>query len=289
MAVLDEVVRLAGGFSGTLGLWARSLETGETLAYNADQVFPAASTIKLPILYELYRQALSGRVDLGALLPVTAADVVPGTGVLKELSAGIRLPVRDLATLMIVVSDNTATNMLIDLVGLESVNAAMAELGLPEIRLENRLFRGRPGAPMNRATPGALGRLMERIARREVLTAAACDELIGILKRQHFKEQIDRYLPEADAFPDPDRPPPLVVASKGGAIRGTRNEVGAVWRQGRGYVICMMSRGCADDRYYPDNEAALLLARVSAAVYRHFTGGESGLAGPAAPAPLMPG
>lgn len=270
MTIVAQIAGLTAGFSGTFGLWARSLETGETIEINPRESFHPASTIKVPILYELFRQSLDGRVDLGASLTVRPEDQIGGAGVLKDLDPGFTLTIRNLATLMIIVSDNTATNMLIDLVGRESVNRSMAELGLTGIHLENKMMLPPPGGPFNRGTPADLGQLMERIARRQVLTAAACEAILDIMQKQHFKHHITRALPEADAFPADPAAVPFTVASKSGEVTGTRNELGAVWSGERGYILCMMSKSCSDHRYHPDNEASLLLPQVARAVHVHF-------------------
>jgi beta-lactamase class A len=273
MTVLDEIRRLAAGFSGVLGVWAQSLETGETVEWNEAESFPAASTIKVPILYEVFRQAGEGRISLDDQLTLRAEDIVPGSGILKDLTPGSVLPVRDLATLMIVISDNTATNMLIDLVGLEAINASAVALGLSGTRLAFKLFRAPQGPPRNVSTPADLGRLMALMGTGAVLTPAACGEMLAILGRQHFTDLITRRIPEHDGFLEAGREPAMTVASKSGSIRGTRNDVGLVAAHGRRYVIAMMSKNCADQRFYQDNEAALLLPEVSAAVYRHFVSG----------------
>lgn len=207
-AVLEEVRRLAAGFSGTLGLWARSLDTGEVVEWQATEVFPAASTIKLPILYEVFRQVDGGRLRLTDTRTLAADDQVGGSGILKDLTPGIALTIKDLTTLMIVVSDNTATNMLIDLVGLDAVNTSCARLGLADTRLEFKMQRAPEGAPArNRSTPADLGRLMALIARGEVLTAQACADMLAILDRQHFTDNITRGLPEFDAYLEPGKEP----------------------------------------------------------------------------------
>lgn len=269
---VDGIARLARPFSGVLGVWAASLTTDETISWKAQEVFPSASAIKLPILYEVYRQAGEGRFHLTDHRTVRAEDVVPGSGVLKDLTPGLALPVRDLATLMIVVSDNTASNVLIDLVSLEAINRSMAGLGFTATRLENKFFRGTPGAPQNRSTPADLGGLMRAIATQKVLSPQACTDMLAILGRQHHTDHITRRIPEFDGFLEAGRAPALRVACKSGSIRGTRNEVGLVETANVRYVIAMMSRDCADPRFYPDNEGALLLADVSAVLYRHFTG-----------------
>lgn len=268
--ILAAVEARAAAFSGRLGVWARSLTTGETVRWHADEVFPSASAIKLPILYEVFRQAGAGHLRLTDTRVVRAEDVVPGSGILKDLTPPLELSLRDLAALMIVLSDNTAANVLIDVVGRDAVNASMRALGYGQTVLDHPFFRARPGAPMNRATPADLGGLMARIATHAVLTPAACEEMLAILRRQHHTDLITRRIAEFDGFVDEGAEPVVRVASKSGAIRGTRNDVALVERPGLRYVIAMMSADCRDRRFYVDNEAAVLLADVSGLIYEHF-------------------
>ncbi len=270
-SVLEEIGTLAAGFSGTLGVWARSFDSGEVIEWQSNETFPAASTIKLPILYEVFRQAGEGRFGPADTRTLKADDQVGGSGILKDLTLGLVLTVKDLATLMIVISDNTATNMLIDLVGLGAVNASCERLGLSGTRLEFRVQRAPEGARvMNRSTPADLGLLMSLIARDEILTPHACKEMLAVLDRQHLTDNITRRLPEFDGYVEQGKEPAVVVGSKSGSVRGTRNDVGYVRAHGRRYVIAMMSKGCTDVRFYHDNEASVLLPKVSAAVYRYF-------------------
>ena len=265
-----SIGRRAAEFSGTLGVWAHALTTGETIEWNARDVFPSASAIKLPILYEVFRQAGEGRLRLPDTYAVDGDDVVPGSGILKDLTPGLELSLRDLAVLMIVVSDNTASNMLIDVVGIDAVNQSMRSLGLDQTVLDHKFFRAPPGAPVNHTTPADLGSLMRLIATHEVLTADACEQMLEILRRQHHTDLTTRRIADFDGFVEQGTDPVVRVASKSGSIRGTRNDVALVEREGLRYVIAMMSRDSRDRRFYVDNEAALLLADVSGLIYEHF-------------------
>jgi beta-lactamase class A len=140
--------------------------------------------------------------------------------------------------------------------------------------LEHKFFRAPPGAPVNRATPADLGRLLLLIATHEVLTPEACEEMLAILRRQHHTDQITRRMADFDGYLEPGAVPLVRVASKGGSIRGTRNDVALVERDRGRYVIAMMSRECTDRRFYVDNEAAVLLADVAGLVDAHFHGAE---------------
>jgi beta-lactamase class A len=276
--LLQGIQRLAAQFSGTLGVWSHSLVSGETIEWNAEDVFPTASTIKLPILYEVYRQAGDNRFHLTDVRTVEATDVVPGSGILKDLTPGVTLSIRDLATLMIVVSDNTAANLLIDLIGVDAVNHAMNALGLRATVLGHKFFQAQAGAVPNSSAPADLGRLMVQIARHGVLTPAACEEMLRILRQQHYTDNITRKIADYDGFLEAGVEPVVTVASKSGSIRGTRNDVALVERRESRYVIAMMTRDCADRRFYADNEAAVLLANMSALVDEHWQGDPKGAA-----------
>lgn len=264
MSIDEEIAAQARGFSGQFGLWAYCPDTGETISYAADRPYPSASTLKLMILYTVWAQAALGRLSLEEPLAVQSEDLVSGSGILKELTPGGSLSVRDLATLMIVISDNTASNVLIDRVGLSTINATCGELGLNDTRLYNRFMRYVAGNPLNSTSPADLGSLLLRVAEHQVLTPTACDEMLDILQRQHFRDYLTRRIP---AFFS-DNPPSL--AAKDGTIEGVRNAVGYVRAADRRYVVAIMSEGCTDLRYHVDNEGALLSAELSAAVFRHF-------------------
>lgn len=263
MSLPGEIQAIAASFSGSLGVCALHLGTGERLEFQADTVFSTASTIKLAVLYEVWRGSLDGRWRLDDCLYLTTANKVEGSGVLQDLTDGLRLSVRDTAVLMTVISDNTATNMLIDLCSMARINQSMAELGLGAIRL-NKKIGVRSDLPLGEATPAAMANLMARIGTHSLLTPAACAEMLAILTRQRYKENTSRYIPATD---DESGEPAVVIASKSGWVRGVRNDVALVRSPRSTYVLSMFSQDCQDRRYYPDNEGSLALARVSEAVY----------------------
>lgn len=264
MSLEAQVRSIADAFSGTLGVCAVNMTTGERLELRAHEPFSTASTIKLSILYQVWLGVQDGRWRLEDSLTLTRDNKAQGSGVLQDLAEGLRLTVRDAAVLMIVISDNTATNMLIDLCSVDQVNRSMADLGIQEMRLHKKIGAPSP-LPLGEATPASMARLLELIGTRQVLTPAACDEMVDILKRQRFKENTSRYIAAAESeIGEPE----VQIASKSGWVRAVRNDVALVWAPRATYVLSMFSRDCLDRRYHPDNEAALALARVSEAVYQ---------------------
>lgn len=139
---------LAAGTSGALGVSALDLTSGERFAINENLVFPQASAIKVPVLMEVYKQAHEGKFSLTDLRRLDKEHKAGGSGVLQELGDGTsQLSIRDLGVLMILVSDNTATNMLIDLVGKENINRTMASLGLQHTRVQRRMIDAAASGP----------------------------------------------------------------------------------------------------------------------------------------------
>lgn len=263
MDLATRISEVAQGFSGKLGIAAINLTTGEHFHFNAGQEFPPASTIKLAVLYEVWKGALQGRWDLEDKLTLTRTNMVEGSGVLLDLTPGLQMTVRDVATLMIVVSDNTATNMLLDLCGIEPVNRSLAELGIDEVRL-NRKIGLNMELPLGTVTPRAMAELLRLVATHGVLNQRACVEIIDILKRQKYKENTNRFIADTDCEDDT---PTVRIGSKGGWIRGVRNDIAVVWAPRANYVLSMFSRESRDRRFYVDNEGSIALAKVSLAFY----------------------
>lgn len=262
MQLFDRVAAIDRSFSGTVGASARNLDTGQVLRYRADESFYPASTIKLPVLYEVLRQAREGLFSLTDPLTLKRRNRVEG-GVLADLTTGLTLSIFDMATLMITVSDNAAANELIELVTPESVTLSMQRLGLDGIALNRKIGIG-TDRPLGEATPGDFCRLMELIAQEQVLTPEDCRTILTVMKKQKFKELTVRYLDDWDDEPDE---PVLEAATKSGWVRGVRNDVGVVWAPRATYAIAMFSKDCSDQRYHPENEANLALAHISRAIY----------------------
>jgi beta-lactamase class A len=259
-AELDAMARAEGM---TAAVCATRMDGTPIVALRPDEPFYPASTIKVPIMVEVFRQAHLGRVALSDEIALSPEDQVTGSGVLQHLSPGIRLPVRDLITLMIVVSDNTATNMLIDLVGAEAVNATMASLGLRHTVLFNKLQVvpvDRRGA--NITTAADLTLLLLRIARGEVVSYDAGRRMVDILLRQMLSGGISRLLPVEPKDKALGAPPPVRVASKSGSITGVRHDVGLVLRPEGSYAVSVLVRDVPDTERGTD-----LIGRISRRVF----------------------
>jgi beta-lactamase class A len=264
-------------FNGRLYFAAKNLKTGESLGYRADDRVQTASVIKVPILVELFAQVKDHRLALEDVVAVTDANRVEGSGILRNLQVGLHLTVRDAAVLMIILSDNTATNMLIDKVGVAAVNERMREAGLKQTTLYRKVFKpATEPVPEEQkkwglgvTTAGEMMALLEKIYRKEILDPAACDEIIAIMKQQQDRDQIPRFL-VGQAW---DK---VQIANKTGALDRVRNDVGIVFTPDGDYVLSLFAQESEDRKWSADNEATLALARLSLALLTHFRPGTAG-------------
>ncbi len=284
-----EIERLAEETGGIVGVAATQLATGRHVGYREDEVFPTASVIKLPLLVTLYEDAIAGRIDLSERVTYREDTKVAGSGVLQYLDEGLQPTLRDLAVLMMSVSDNTATDLLFDRVGKARIEATMDRLGLGSIRAPfdiremlmelvdmdhskpggydelRRLLRisaGTGGRSMipeqaDRATPADMCRLLELIESRAILDADACTAILELMKRIQSATRIPGLLPKG-----------TVVAHKTGSYRRLRNDVGIVYAPKGPYAIALFARELRRDNI--DDDGAL--ARISLAVYRELAG-----------------
>ncbi len=283
---LERAAALARAAGGVVGFSATRLADGWHVGLREDELFPTASVIKVPLLVALFEESLAGRADLAERVTYRAAEKVPGSGVLQDLDDGLTLTLRDLAMLMITVSDNTATDLLLARVGKERVEAAMGRHGLASVRIpfsirellhelvdlppdpslyeearrRLRVSAGSGGraidpAASDRATPRDLCRLLELIERRAILDPPSCDAILDMLERQKFDTIIPARLPRG-----------TVIAHKTGSLRGVRNDVGVVHAACGPYAVAICSRGLPDEVL-----GVRQLAELSLAVHDLFT------------------
>jgi len=260
----EDLTKLADEVDGRVGVYLRSLDTGETFSLRGDEVFPAASTIKLALLLELYRQSEgpAGAARLSDEYVLQPRDLVEGSGILGNLGPGTRLTLRDLALFTVAVSDNAATNILIDRVGMERVNATLAGLGLQKTRLRRQMmdFQAARAGRENHATPRELAELLSVIHHGSLLSQTARADLLRLLKtpKDGF---LTRLLPEE-----------LAVANKPGTLPGVRNDAGLVFVKGRPFVLAVMTSHLRDER---QGEAAIARIALRAAAWFEVAGAAS--------------
>jgi beta-lactamase class A len=240
-AVADAERRL----DGVLGVAILDLTTGQELTLHADEVFPQASSIKIAVLAELYhqteqaRRGVAGKADLSDRYVVSAADLVPDSDIMGGLTPSVtQLTNRDLATMMVAVSDNAATNVLIDRVGMGNVAALMESQGLRQTRLRRKMMDLQAAAEgrENISTPREMMTLLERLYHGRVVGEPLLADLFQVLATHK-----DSWLPR-------DLPDDLRIANKPGSLEGVRNDSGIVFLTNRPYVICVMTTYLASER-----------------------------------------
>ncbi len=262
---LDALTEEARGGGGEMAISLRHVERQEAYDHVPDRPFIAASTIKLPILVALYDAAAAGRVRLDERVRLRDEDQVTGSGVLQLLTPGVRLPLRDLAELMITVSDNAATNMILERLGVEAVNACLDRLGL----VATRVLRGlqiipADGKGHNTVTAGELTGLLVRLAQGRVVSWEACRRMVATLKRQQVNDALPALLPDPEDEPSPPLGalPTWELAHKTGGIPAHQHDVGLLYLPGQTIALSVLTRGCG-----PARAARALVARVGRAVW----------------------
>jgi beta-lactamase class A len=205
-----ELARITRSLDATWGIYAKSIETGEEIAIDADRQMDTMSVIKIPLMAEVFQQAKDGKLALETRYTVTKDDMLPGTGVLRSLDPGAVVTVKDLVTLMIIVSDNTATDVLYRMVGgPETVNRRMAALGFQKTtapapaRAWFDALRAATSAeqfhrdakhPFGLSTPREVGRLIEMMERGTLVDKASSDQMLQIMRGQVYRSRIPRFL-----------------------------------------------------------------------------------------------
>ncbi len=291
-SVMSTIQGFTAQTGGIVGVAAKHLGTGKCVSHNADTVFFTASTLKVPLLVELYRQVDAGIIDVNQCIELTDALRVPGSGVLKELASRLQPTIHDLATLMIIISDNTATDILYNRVGGEKINNTMRQLGLTHTRIpmtcrellysitglevenpvhtyqlaSDRLKKqefvleanGFSEDKSDVSSPNDMCRLLELIYDEDVLSPQSREAVLDILKRQ----QLNTVIPHA-------LPPGTVVAHKTGSYYSVRCDVGIVFSPTGPYTVAIMAKQMTTgDRLRTDTG----LAAISKAVYDELAG-----------------
>jgi beta-lactamase class A len=243
---------------GVMGVAVLDLNSGQKLLIRPDEIFPQASSIKIAVLAELYHQAqqsahgVSGKATLTDRYVVRAADIVPDSSILGGLTPEVSsLTNRDLATIMVAVSDNSATNVLIDRVGMDNVVRLTESLGLAHTQLRRKMMDLQAAAQgrENISTPREMMELLEQLYRGKVIGPPLLDDFFNVLATNK-----NSWIPR-------DLPADLKIANKPGELEGVRNDSGIVFLKNRPYVICIMTTYLANER--AGEEAITRISRLA--------------------------
>lgn len=283
---LDRLIRR---HEGDVSLAVVNLDTGESLFRNASEPMPTASLIKLAVLIEAYRQDRAGLISLNEEVTLREEDKVPGSGILtSHFSAGARITLRDAVRLMIAFSDNTATNLVLDKVGLTSVNETMAKLGCPDTSMHAKVYRGDTSIAPERSKQFGLGSitarqavsLLSRIHRKDLVDAKACEAMLVDLAACDDKLKVRRGLP-----------PGAKWAHKTGSVNAVRTDAGLLETSSGTVALCILTANNKDTSWGEENAAELLCGEIGKAVYATFSRKSDGtsLLAKSAPVPLAVG
>jgi len=268
-SLMASIAPLVRSYRGEVAIAVKNLGTGEVFLFNADEVMPTASLIKLPVMIEVYQQASSSRFELTDMLTLRDKDKVPGSGILTpHFSEGATFSIRDIVRLMIAYSDNTATNMLLDKIGIASTGKHMEKWGFPNTKINAKVYRGSTTSiDPERTKKYGLGSttacemigILEKLHQGKFVSPEACKQMIEHLKNCQDKEKIKRFLPAG-----------TVVAHKTGAVSGVRTDAGIMYLKSWPVALCILTADNADKSWSPDNAGNVLCGKVAEEVYDYF-------------------
>lgn len=268
--VRGELERIVAGHRGVMGICVKNVKTGEQISINGSEPFPTASTIKLAVMTTAFDRLARGAGpfrDYYDTRVYDAASSASGSGFLRQFREGSRVELKELLHFMITVSDNTATNMLVEWMdGLDPVNDWLKEHGFTVTRMNStiggRIIADREGRRtwgLGVTTPDEMGRLMEMILNGEAGTTSTTDEMLRLLGHQYFDGGIASQVP-----------PTAWVGSKSGSVNDSRSDVAIVASPGGTYILSVYTKENKDQRWTRENEAEKAIQAVSRAVWKHF-------------------
>lgn len=271
---LEQVMR---GYPGVAGVSVIDLASGERVSIRGGETFPSASLIKVAVLVTLLDEVEKGSIRMDERISLLARDRVGGSGVLQYMDSGLQPTVSDAAWLMITLSDNTATNILLDHLNVKTVWEKMEALGLPHTKIHSKTFLRSTSIAVDSSvkyglgvtTPDETAWLFELLYRGRAVSPRQDSVAIAMLRANQDGTKLVRWLPDT-----------VSVAHKTGEVDQSRNDCGIVYGPQAPVVVCAMTRENRETSYAADNPANLLMARIGLTVFRHFN--------PAVPVPDPP-
>lgn len=264
----SRISPLIQAHKGKIAVAVKNLKTGESFAYRADVPMVTASLIKFPIMVEAYRQAAEKKVDLDKPVTLKKGDKVPGSGILtNHFSEGATFPLRDAIHLMIVYSDNTATNLVLDEIGIPSTAETMEKMGYPNTKAHSKVFKRETSAFPERSKQFGIGsttaeemvRLCEALYKKELVSPEASAAMLKHMEACDDKDKFPRFLP-----------PGTKVAFKTGSLDAAKTAAGIITTPGGPVAVCVLTDENEDKRWVTDNAGNRLCADVARAVFDHF-------------------
>ncbi|WP_254508715.1 serine hydrolase [Anatilimnocola floriformis] len=269
-SLAEKLTPLLDAHEGKVTCSVKHLKTDVSFTRDAEVPMPTASLIKLAVMVEAYRQAEAGKVDLKKTLTLTTDDKVPGSGILTtHFSAGMTLPLQDAIHLMMVYSDNTATNLVLDQVGLAATNKTMESLNLPNTKIHSKVFRGASSILPERSKEFGLGSTTagEMVQLLELLDQGklASDSSTGAMRR-HLALCESKRLSR-------DLPANVKVLQKTGSVNAVRTVAGIIETSSGNVAVCVLTNENKDRRWTDDNAGEVLSSKIAKIVFDHFQTG----------------
>jgi beta-lactamase class A len=274
----QQLAALAAAHQGKVAVYAKQLNTGRVVAMHADTPVKTASVIKLTILFEAMEQIRAGKAHWDDKITLAKGDGVSGSGVLAFFDAPLTMTLKDVLSMMVMVSDNTATNLAIDRFGLNAVNARIAWMGLKDTHLYKKVMKpasgpmpaDQPKFGLGKTTAREMGLVLERIGRCQLGAAgdapqpgdtAICQVALNMLRNQFYRTTIPRYIETVDSSETGS-----AIASKTGSLDAVRNDVAIVAGKNGPMVISIFTYENADQSWTVDNAAEVTIAKMAKAI-----------------------
>ncbi len=259
----QRIGSLLASFKGDVGIYVKNLENGKTVSINADAIFPTASMVKIPILIGVMDKINRGELTYHQELLYRDSLLYPGVDLLGSFKQNEKIDLSKVVMLMLTMSDNTASLWLQSLAGGgAAINSLMEGAALKHTRVNSRTTgreNDRTLYGWGQTTPYEMAVLMERIVAGEMISKEKSNQMLRLLGRNYWDEYAQSQIP-----------PDVFVASKGGAVNGSRNEVLFVNGRGARYIFCICTKNIKDESWTPSNEAWVLTQKVSALLWDSF-------------------
>ncbi len=264
----EELLPRLKSHRGKVAVAVKHLTQGERFDFQSEEPMPTASLIKLPVLIEAYQQVEAGKLDLHAKITLKEEDKVPGSGILTtHFSSGLQLSLKDAIRLMIAYSDNTATNLVLDQVGMKSTNAAMEKLGFANTKIHAKVFRRDTSIDKERSQKFGLGSttakemvsLLELLQQGKLANEEHTKEMLKHLENCQDTARFPRFLPQGTK-----------VAHKTGSVSRVRTDAGIIFTTSGPIALCVLTDENKDQRWVDDNAGSRLCADVAKIVFDHF-------------------
>lgn len=267
---LEERIKAElASYDGLMGIYVNDFN-GTVLKINAQETFETASCCKVFILGTLFDEVEKGNKSLSDMLSYTKDNFINGSGILRSLDFGVTMTAKNVATLMIIISDNIATNMMIDYLGIDTINAFIQKQGLKNTVLHNKIDFDKYDK-LGTTTPEDYAAMFERIAKGELVSAKASEQMLEIFKMQHYNSMLTGNLPAYFLDSEDTGDEELIyVASKSGSMNACRNDGGIVSTPYGKYVIVLMNKNFSDPIYYSGHPATVFGAKISRLIFDQY-------------------